>query len=175
MSKRFVYRFVAVVAIVIVWVAGTSAQLRPATRVVVQPDAPVAITNYTAAYRERSQYISQGIHHSVKYQNKSDKIVVAIQVGLVSFDVWNEFLERTNGLSTDTIQPGKEDGGTWIASPYHGFSFLTGVAFINRVRFDDGSIWTANHDTILEELRKIEKDFDASRLEKQDAPPPGGN
>jgi hypothetical protein len=154
--------------------ATATAQLKPSTRMVAQPDAPVAITSYNAAYRERSQYSTEGIHHSVKFQNKGTKTVVAVSIGLVSFDVWNEYMERTNGLSTDTIQAGKEDSGTWVAAPYRGFSFLTGVAFVHRVRFDDGSIWVANNETVLEELRKIEKDFDESRL-KKDQPPPGKN
>ncbi len=162
-------------AMVVALAVGMKAQLKPAAQVVVQDDAPLAITSYTAAYRERSQYTSQGIHHSVKYQNRSGKTVVAVQVGLVAFDIWNEFLGRTNGLSIDVIRPDKDDGGTWIATPYRGFSFLTGVAFINRVRFDDGSIWTANQDAILEELRKIQKDFDASRLDTDTAPPGGAH
>lgn len=161
-------------AIVVMCGAVAEAQLKPVTRVVVQEDAPVTITSYSAAYRERSQYTTEGIHHSVKYQNKSGKTAVAVQIGLVSFDIWNEFLDRTNGLSTDVIQPSKDDAGTWVGSAYRGFSFLTGVAFVNRVRFADGSIWMANQEAILEELRKIEKDFDASRL-KKDTPPPGGD
>ena len=43
-------------------------------------------------------------------------------------------------------------------------SFLTGVAYVSKVRFADGTIWAADLDAVAEELRKIEKDFDVMKL-----------
>ena len=104
----------------------------------------------------------------MQYQNKGQKEIVALQLGLVSFDVWNEFLDRTNGLETESIPPGKTARGSWVASRYADFSFATGVAFVRRVRFADGEIWTADEREILDELTKIQKNFDAANLRKPD-------
>ena len=147
-----------------------SAQLKPATKIVPQPDAPVAINTYNAQYEQRSQYTTEGIHHEVQCANKSDKTVVAVQFGLVSFDIWNEFLDRTGGIIMDLIVAGKPKTGRWVATAYSAFSFNTGVAYVSKVRFEDGTIWTADLAAVLEELRKIEKDFDASRLKKETEP-----
>ncbi|HVL67170.1 MAG TPA: hypothetical protein VM364_07895 [Vicinamibacterales bacterium] len=144
------------------------AELKPAARIVEQADAPVKITSYSARYIRGSQYTTEGIHHELKYQNNSDRQIEALQVGLISFDVWNQFLDRTNGLSTSSLASGKAGSGTWIARAYGDFSFLTGVAYVRRVRFADGTIWTADEDRIVEELRQIEKDFDASILKKKE-------
>jgi hypothetical protein len=55
----------------------------------------------------------------------------------------------------------------WVATSYADFSFHTGVAYVSKVRFDDGEIWSADLTSVVLELRKIEKDFDASRLKKK--------
>jgi hypothetical protein len=54
-----------------------------------------------------------------------------------------------------------------LLDPYADFSFLTGVAYISRVRFDDGQIWVADLNAVEGELRKIDKDFDAARLKEK--------
>jgi hypothetical protein len=161
-----------VVATLVVAASVLQAAIKPVTKIVAQPGAPVEISAYTANYEPRSsQYVTRGIHHDLKYTNKSTKEIAAIQVGLVSFDVWNEYLTRTNGLDSDTLPPGKSSGGSWVASTYADFSFLTGVAYVNRVRFVDGEIWTADQRQILDELKKIQQDFDATNLTKPETKP----
>ncbi|HWI18448.1 MAG TPA: hypothetical protein VNT81_11925 [Vicinamibacterales bacterium] len=145
-------------------------RLKPSSKIVAQPDAPITIKAYNGFYRERTQYNSEGILHEVQYENKGAGQVVAVQFGFVSFDVWNEFLDRLNGLTTEPLLAGKTETGRWSSTSYRGFSFLTGVAFVSKVRFADGTIWRADEEVILRELRQIEKDFDASRL-KAETPP----
>ena len=55
----------------------------------------------------------------------------------------------------------------WVARAYADFSFLTGIAYINKVRFDNGEIWSADLDAVADEMRKIEEDFDVERLEEK--------
>jgi hypothetical protein len=161
--------FVSLLVLVAAVPSGAQA-LKPSTRIVAQPSAPIAITSYNAEYRERSQYTSPGIHHSTRFASKAGKEIVALQIGLVSFNVWNEFIDRTLGVTIENLAPGKEGRGTWVANAYGEFAFLTGVAYVNRVRFADGEIWTANLDDIVEELRKIEKNFDVANLKKPEGP-----
>jgi hypothetical protein len=168
--KRIV-TFVLISAAVLATQVVAGADLKPATKIVAQPNAPLVIASYSARYHERSQYVTEGIHHAVQFENKSGRDVEAVQFGFVSFDVWNRFLDRTNGLSIKTITAGKAERGTWVATALSDFSFLTGVAYINRVRFSDGTIWTADMDAVVEELRKIETDFDAALLKNEPKPP----
>ena len=152
-------------------VSDASAQLKPNAKIVAQPDAPITINTYSARYEQRSQYTQEGIQHELQYASKSDKTIVAIQFGLIAFDIWNEFLDRTAGITMDQMVAGKPRTGRWVATAYSAFSFHTGVAYVNRVRFDDGTIWTADQAAILAELRKIESGFDERRL-KSETPPP---
>jgi hypothetical protein len=147
-----------------------TAELKSSTRIVDQADAPVKILEYTASYFSGdNKYITEGIHHNVTYANSGDREIVAVQFGLVSFDVWNRFLNRTNGLDRDGVKPAEKrpTKSSWVTRPYGDFSFLTGVAFVNRVRFADGTIWEADEKAIVDELRKIESDFDAANLKEK--------
>jgi hypothetical protein len=137
-------------------------------RIISQPDSPVKITSYQADYQRGSTYQREGIQHEVKYQNISQKKIVAVQIGFVSFDIWNEFLDQTNGVSMDKVSPGEDESGTWIATVYSDFSFYTGIAYVSKVRFDTGEIWLVNIDTIAQELKKIEKDFNVANLKKKE-------
>jgi hypothetical protein len=167
------YLIIGAVVVATALTVGTTrirADVKTVARIVAQPGAPITITSYAASYGSRSQYSQEGISHYLVFQNNTAKEVVAAQFGLVSFDVFNQFLDRTNGLSTDAIAAGKTQKGGWVASAYGAFAFMSGVAYVNRVRFADGEIWTADMGTIVDELQKIEKDFDASILKKKDGP-----
>lgn len=143
-------------------------QLTPACRVLAQDSVPLQITSYKCKYQGRSDYAPQGIRHAVEYRNASGKIVEAVEVGLVSFDVWNAFMDRTGGLSVERLALNASTKGTWVASAYSDFAFLTGVAYISRVRFSDGSIWSADLDAVAAGMKEVETSFDVQRLRGKD-------
>lgn len=138
--------------------------IEPVAKIIEQLESPLQITDYSASYRTGSTYTSEGIRHAVKFKNISQQAIVAIQIGLVSFDIWNEFLDRTGGVSIQDIAPGISGSGTWVANAYGDFAFLTGFAYVSKVRFSDGTIWNADIEKIADELRKIEIDFDVKVL-----------
>ncbi|MBC6946482.1 MAG: hypothetical protein DYH15_15065 [Nitrosomonas sp. PRO4] len=142
--------------------------IEPISKIIEQPNAPIKILSYTAKFSKGTQYSREGIQHSAEYQNTSDKTIVAIQLGLVSFDIWNEFLDRMGGISIRNLPPKIKEKGSWVATAYADFSFLTGVCYVSKVRFESGEIWVADLDVIADELRKIEKNFDASILRGKD-------
>lgn len=55
-------------------------------------------------------------------------------------------------------------------SPYADFSFHTGVAYVDAVRLDNGTIWHADESVTVAELRQLQKDFDAKMLEERRQP-----
>ena len=141
----------------------------PEAKIIAQQNAPVEITSYSAVFRTGTKYSSEGIVHSITYKNTSERTVAAMQFGLVSFDIWNEFLDRTGGITIEDVAPGGTDKGSWRATAYADFTFLTGFAYVSKVRFSDGEIWIADLEAIAEEMRKIEQDFDVQKLEEDTA------
>lgn len=142
----------------------TRGAIHPVSTIIEQPDAPIKITKYDAAYQEGVRYSREGIAHTVSYMNTSRRKIVAVQLGLVSFDVWNEFLDRTNGVSMADLEPYGEDTGFWVATASADFQFLTGVVYVAKVRFEEGEIWSVDLEEIAKELREIEEGFDVSKL-----------
>lgn len=138
---------------------------KPVTIVVEQTDAPLTIRAYDASYSEGGRYSTKGIRHEVTYSNTSGRKIVASQIGLVSFSIFNKFLDRTGGIDMDDIEPNATADGTWVASSYADFSFHTGIAYVARVRFEDGEVWEADLDEVTRALRKIESDFDVAKLD----------
>ena len=94
---------------------------------------------------------------------------MAIQFGLVAFDIWNEFLDHMGGVAIKNYATGSKDSGTWVASSGASFLFYTGVAYVSKVRFTDGKIWSANDEELVKELSKIERNFNLSNLKKKES------
>lgn len=158
---------IAIASMVIVLIVTSLASaLGPESRILAVPGAPVIVTEYRAVYSAGGTYSQEGIEHSLKYQNVSTQDVVAVQFGLVSFDIWNEFLDRTGGVAMEYLKPQSEEDGTWVATAYGDFSFQTGVVYVSKVRFASGEIWKVDTNVVLQELKKIQSDFDAANLKK---------
>jgi len=138
--------------------------LEPLTRVVAQPGSPIRITAYGAAYQEGASSSPEGIRHTVAYENSSDRAIAAVEVALVSFDLWDQFLDRTAGVAIRDLIPGAADKRTWVADTAADFSFQTGVAYVSRIRYADGTFWTADLKTVTAELKKIQTDLDPTLL-----------
>lgn len=132
------------------------------------PDSPVKIISYLATYSPETKYSNEWIVHKTEVQNVSNQDIVAYQMLFVSFDYFNNYLDKITGFSKTTIQSNEKHSGVWRSYSYGSFTFLTGVAFVNKVRFADGKIWVANENQILTELKKIEKSFDISILKEKD-------
>ncbi len=133
--------------------------------IIKQTDVPITITKYNANYQEQSKYSISGILHKVSYKNNGKQRIEAVEFGLVSFDIWNEFLNTTGGISMEANDPGDIESGSWLAHAYGDFAFLSGFAYVKKIRYADGTIWKVNLEEIRKELAKIQTDFDIRSLE----------
>jgi hypothetical protein len=129
------------------------------------PDAPVKITEYSSSYNGvESRYSSAGIHHNVKYIRTSPKEIMAVQVAFISFGLWNDFIDVMHGFSKGDVKPNKPETASWISRAWNESSHLTGVAFVSRVRFADDTIWQADERFVLDAVRKLSFQLEASAL-----------
>jgi hypothetical protein len=144
--------------------AAPAAQFRPQSRIVEQPDAPVHVTASSTEYQRRTNDSPEGVRHQLEYSNRSTQKIVAIQFGLISFDIWNEFLARTAGLATEDVGPRARKRGVWLTPTDAAIGFLTAVVYVDRVRFESGEIWIADKEQVLTAMRAIQKDFDPANL-----------
>jgi hypothetical protein len=126
------------------------------------------------------------VRYELEIQNVSDQKVVAYRFGLVSFSVFNEYLSLKEGFRIQDVDPGDEDEATWNDYGFNDFNdserpvpwcdgpsynrrgdttqFLTGVVYVDRVRFENGDIWLADLQPIGDRLRQIDENFDLTLL-----------
>jgi hypothetical protein len=136
----------------------------PKALVLTQAESPVVITKYQTRYTRSDKATELGINHRLDYKNRTDRRILAIEFGFVEFTVWNEHIETLIANDLDEVGGGKSGDGSWLHDPATGFLFHTGIAYVSRVRFEDGEIWTANPDDIVEHIRGVEASFSAEML-----------
>lgn len=155
--------FVILVLVALAAVPGSSEAQPGHGNVLTQEEAPIAIEGYEADYqRDGGRFSTEGIRHRLRYRNVSDQTIVAVRFGLVAFNAFNEFQDRLGGFTMDRMPPNDDKNGTWVSHAGGGGpAFYTGVAYVDRVRFADGTVWRSG-EGVLEDLRA----FDASLTEE---------
>ena len=163
-------------------------------RILVQENSPVKITGYfarhndpddmTAARRQLQEayqggvadptahaerynkflHAEEGIAHVVEYRNVTDRKIVAVVFGLLAFDIFDESQDTVHGYTLDDLEPDKSDSSTWTRRSSMPAAFHTGMAYVVKVRFEDGEIWKADLEGIVEQINGINKDFSPDSL-----------
>jgi len=148
--------------------AETSAVTSPLCVLLNQPEAPLEILEYSARYGPVEGKAQEGgIEHQVTCQNVGDRKIVAVEITFLSFDIWNELFDRTTRTLVKELTSGAECGVRWfapLAEGVDGSSFHTGVAYVSRIRFDDGKFWSADRSELAGVLEKVAPDIPPSSL-----------
>ena len=141
------------------------------TQILNQNNAPITINNFEAKYQEDGRYSSEGIRYDVAFHNADQKNIVAYSFGFYAFDVFNRSLGRPlEGFSVDELEPNSPDNAAWVQRTVNSSLFReygTAVAYIARVRYKDGSIWTYDEEAILKQLQKFEESLTLDDLESE--------
>jgi hypothetical protein len=96
--------------------------------------------------------------------------VAAVEVRVLLFDVFGEHIKTVNYTEvkpmTGEVRTGS--GKYWPLTDHDKEVLLTSIAFVSRVRTDDGKIWRFDEAAIRSEIDKIEADVkpDALNLSK---------
>lgn len=157
MKRNHAIRFASMQVLGMILIAVPSWAIQPTNRILDQPGSPVKILSYNAFYPKKGLPEKEGITHMVHYENVSGRDIVAVEIALISFDVWDHFLDGKWGTKIKEIKRGDRNEDVWISPNDAGFTFFTGTAYVNRVRFDDGKIWSADLNQILKQLQRIDR------------------
>jgi hypothetical protein len=144
--------------------------IKPENHIVQQDQCPVVINQYKAAYSSTES--SRGIKHKLHYNNATDRLIVAVQYGFVSFNIWNEFIDKASGVSIENIrgklEKGPEFWNAWTSNCYGGSSFHVGFTYVDRVRFENGDFWECDKKAITAQMQEFEENFSIEFLEDQE-------
>jgi len=138
-------RILLAVFIVICFYPAVSAELTRIYVIVNIESAPIEILEFGKYVREDEDHIFS----VVKYRNKTDRDIEALEITMIYYDAFNEKEDGVRGVSTDILKAHQSNIGGW--SIYGKPSFVkTAMAFVSAVRFLDGEVWRAD----LEEVMK---------------------
>ena len=115
-----------------------------------QPNCPVKIKFYRAPFNSG---IVKENRHSLGIIKNSPKQIFAIQINVMLFDIWDEY-EYT--IVSNHRDVGNETSFDWTETAKE--HTMTNVAYINKVRFNDGTIWMSNRNDITKGLDELYKD-----------------
>jgi len=138
--------------------------------ILTQEGAPVVILKYKPSWAFHPGIEPNYVQHEVQIKNVSEKKIVALKFKFMSLNVFNEFLGEMNYINVPDfggVNPGSKaemDGRQLVDDfpffmCYRAKSFInygTGIAYVSKVRFEDGTIWEADESNISEQLEEIQ-------------------
>jgi hypothetical protein len=139
-----------------------NAKVKPVCKIIPQTDLPIQMRKYNA------KYIEGEISHEFYGTVISERKIIAVEFCFVSYNIWDEYLGRLNGVSIMEMPKDHIVYGTWTHNCYGDFGFHTGFVFLNKVRYEDGEIWISDKNEVLQELRKFDENFDMAKLERKE-------
>jgi len=133
-----------------------------------------------------------GVYVDFEIQNVSQVRIIGFRIGFISFDLFDEPIITTyaySGILDDFLYPDEslkkmpsaakmanEQSKNPMKSTYKEkwqFAFpnysahYTGIAFVDKVRFDNGTVWRANRDTVAQYISTVFSNFQAELLKEE--------
>ncbi|WP_157463061.1 hypothetical protein [Curvibacter gracilis] len=124
----------------------------------------VEITNFSFANedRDRGRGLSTDTRFIANYswRNTSQQPIVALEIVMLKYDAFDERLigsrfivQGTNSANWSPLLPGQSSSDGSIG--FRDEDVFTGIAYVRRVRLNDGSIWRVDESKLLQELKKV--------------------
>jgi hypothetical protein len=145
--------------------------------VINDPSFPVQLSD-SAGIVVRYKADPGGYRWTANYTMTTSSAISAVDVRFVLLDVWGDRLETLSDASVvDVSGPSsKRQSAEWSLYPENEMaSYFVSIAYVARVRMQDGRIYAAHLDSILEEIRKFSAKFEPKGLEPGRGAPRGSS
>lgn len=153
-------RILVSLAVLSLFLCATTAALAESAVVVPQDKAPLKILTYAAEHdTEKDKDL---VEHTLKYQNTSDKEVVAARFGFCELNAYGDLLDTFVGYTLEKSNPEEKDKAEFVNEYAKAVFFRkhgTGIVWVDAVRFADGSLWKAERPALLEALKKVKPEL----------------
>jgi len=124
-----------------------------------QKDAPIRVVEYDAQIWGTGSEVGEGIRHDFRFRNDSDRGVVAVKFGVLSYDIFNEFQEETETIVVRDMEPAAQSRHGVVVFPVEPTAFHTGLLYVRKVRFLDGEIWEVSPEDLDAMIRAFEEEL----------------
>lgn len=141
-------------AVVIALLAVSSAVAQPNNKIVSQDDAPLLMRRF------ETDNSDSRISFEVQYRNIRDTTLKAIQFGFMSLDPFNSVVMLGYATHIDDLESYQqtEDANEVSYQFYEALAenHYTGIIFVNQLRFEDGEVWEADKQQVLDEIGEMQ-------------------
>jgi hypothetical protein len=140
----------------------------PRAVVLDQPDAPLTVAPYETSYDGVRLFQADGIRHEIRVRNTGDRRVVAAKFVFVMFSVFNDVIGEESGVLLSPLAVGARLQESWTTDPPNASTYHIGVVYVAKVRFGDGTVWSADAQRIDARLRRIDEGGVAALRDAED-------
>jgi hypothetical protein len=123
----------------------------------------------------RKEYSGE-YNYRAKFRINTTQPIKAIEVRFLTFDVWGNHVRTLSSEDVVDIAAGvtKELQGSWsLYSENDVERHYASIAFIARIRLEDGHVLVAPTDAVVEEARKFSTKFTVAELDPKSPSPSG--
>lgn len=131
--------------------------------VVAQDDCPIKIKEYHADTIEDPDLdAAYGVVHGLLFRNEGPKLVVAVRLKIIAANPFRELIgvhDARHMTFMTSFFPQVSDPSEgiekafWLQPAADAFTFRYGFAFVDKIAFSDGTVWTARHEALLQQLK----------------------
>ena len=138
--------------------------IKEVAHLIQQAGCPVEIRRYTVKRKTRdavtdgivgARITGNGVAHGVELVNPASRVVVATRFVFITYDVWDDFLHVAHTDYIWKLYKNEKRKTGWTRWQREEFPAHTGIAFIDRVRFEDGKVWKANRPLVREQITEL--------------------
>jgi hypothetical protein len=142
------------------------------TIIVPQDGAPLKVLRYVAEFDTKDK--KPLVEHTVKYQNATQKRILAARFGVLEYNGYNEKIDAFVGYTLEDSDKGEKDSAEFINEAPHAVFFKkygTGYLWVDAVRYADGTLWKVDRTQLLAEVKKLVFEItEADLVEKKSLP-----
>lgn len=118
-------------------------------------DDPVLIKSSWAHIKEEEY--SKELYCWVEHTNQSAKTIEAVGFRMLFYDIFNDYLDTVSGVSTEKFLQGETMRSGWKPNIYKDWATGTVIIFLDKIRFEDGTIWKRDEVDITKELSELKE------------------
>jgi hypothetical protein len=137
--------------------------------ILVQASSPLEITRYSNRYKPPDRVGDGTIIQRASVKNISEKKIDAYGIGFYIFDAFKRNMGRPFvGYAMNSVEISGNDSPGWEQRPSSAFLFQNhghGLAYVAIVRFEDGTIWEADSNSITKQLEDFEFELELTATE----------
>ena len=126
------------------------------------PHVEITSFSYGNEDRGRGRSVSSDTRFVANFawRNTAQQPIVAMEIVMLKYDAFDERLigsrfivQGVNSVNWLPLQPGQSSSDGSIG--FRDEDVFTGIAYVRRVRLSDGTVWRADENRLLQELRKV--------------------